>query len=84
MNDIQDKNGIINCKYIGTISGTAGTNWVGAVKLGNKIYVGQGASVYHEYHPYDPKTFAVAWHKIHKISIEQFKELTRQKDLYDK
>ncbi len=80
MNKLYNKNGCTNIRYIGTISGTQGMNWVGAIQIGDKIYVGQGSSVYHQYHPYDKTKFTVDWQKHIKINKEQYDELNKQRD----
>ncbi len=85
MNDIYDKNGKSNTRYIGLVKGVKGSNWVGAVKIGNKIYVGSGNNIGDRYYNYNDKTYDVDWSgDVLEPTPEQTKELNRSKDIYDK
>lgn len=81
MNKLYDKNGSSKIKYIGVIDDKVNgsqVTWVGVIRLGDKMYVPQGAGVYHTYHAYDSETGKIDWEKDYKISEDVYKELSKQ------
>ena len=79
-----DKNGISKVKYIGNIKGVSGSNWVGAIQVGDKTYVGSGSNIGDRYYDYDKITFDVKWSsKVYVPTPEIVKELQKQKEKYE-